>query len=147
MIFMYDTFGQPCRVQISSTYLIYSRVIIQKSVFRILHGYSIFLAMSFRVSNTQNSEIFNYRSSLFMLSLIRVFLIFDILVYSWDNDKLMVRLRILLQTLHPAQLHVMQSYYIMDFTSMDFISFTSQSDRIIIDHLTESAHFILFRMG
>ena len=31
--------------------------------------------------------------------------------------------------------------------SMDFISFDSQSERSIIDYLTKSAHFILFRMG
>ena len=31
--------------------------------------------------------------------------------------------------------------------SMDFISFVSQSDWNIIDYLTKSAHFILFRMG
>jgi len=31
--------------------------------------------------------------------------------------------------------------------SMGFISFTSQLERSIIDYLTKSAHFILFRVG
>ena len=64
-----------------------------------------------------------YRFSLFMLSLIRVFLIFDILVYSWGNGKYVARLRILLQTLHLAQLHVTQRFYVMDFTTMDSMDF------------------------
>jgi len=76
---MNDPFNQSCRAQISSTCFICSRVIIQKSVFRVLHGYSIFLATSFGVSNAQYAEILNYWSSWFILSIIRVFFILDIL--------------------------------------------------------------------
>ena len=64
-----------------------------------------------------------YQFSLFMLSLIWVFLIFDILIYSWGNGKFVARLRILLQTLHPTQLYIMHRFYIMDFSTMDFYGF------------------------
>ena len=40
MILVNDPFDQSCRAQICSTCFICSRVIIQKSVFRILHSYS-----------------------------------------------------------------------------------------------------------
>ena len=75
-------FHQSCRSKISSTCFICNRVTIRKSVFRILHDQSIFLASSFRISNAQFSEILNYWSSWFMLSIIRVFFTLGIRVYS-----------------------------------------------------------------
>jgi len=117
-----------------------SRVIIQKSVFRILHGYSIFLAMSFRDCNAQYSGILNYWSSWFMLSIIRVFFIFGILekecVCSISNSTIDSLSRT--ASCH-AGLYIIlwismdfQRFYIMDFSTMDFygfISFASQSER------------------
>ena len=109
MILMNDPLGQSCRAQISSTCFICSRVIIQNSVFRVLHGYSIFLAMSFRVSNAQYTEILDYRSSLYMLSIIGVFFIFGILIYSRKGSMYAASV-ILLQTFCQGQLHVMQGF-------------------------------------
>ena len=92
------------------------------SVIRILHGYSIFLVMSFRDCNAQYSEILDCRSSLFM-PIIGVFFIFGILVYSRRSSMYATSV-ILLQTLRQGQLHSMQVlYYIMDFTSTDFYGF------------------------
>jgi len=84
-------------------------VIIQKSIFRIFHGYSIFLVMSFRDCNAQYSEILNYRSFLFMLNIIRVFFIFGILVYSRRSSMYAASVT-LLQTLRQWQLHAMQGF-------------------------------------
>ena len=72
MTLVNDPFHQSHRAQISSSCFICSRVIIHKSVFRILHSYSIFLVMSFRVGNAQYAGILNYLSPWFMLSIIRV---------------------------------------------------------------------------
>ena len=104
--------------------------------------------MSFRDCNAQYSEILDCQSSLFILSIIGVF-IFSILVYS-QRGSIYAASVILLQTLRQEQFYITQRFYIMDFTSwiyMGFISFTSQLERIIIDYLTKSAHFILFKMG
>ena len=57
---------------------------------------------------------------------------------------------ILLQTLCQGQLHAMQGFILwisVLWISRNFISFPSQSEKSIIDYLTKSAHFILFRMG
>ena len=53
----------------------------------------------FQSCNAQYSEILNYRSSLCMLSIIRVFFIFGILVCSWRNIVYAVSV-ILLQILY-----------------------------------------------
>jgi len=148
---MHDSSGQSCRAQISCKCFICNRVIIQKSIFRILHGYSIFLAMSFRVSNAQYSEILNYQSSLYMLSIIG----FSLSLIFWSIlGELVCMQHIDNSTID--SLSRTTSYHAGFYTilwistlwiSRDFISFASQSERSIIDYLTRSDHFILFRIG
>ena len=90
-----------------------------------------------------------YQFSLSMIPLIRIFFIFGLLVYSQSNNKYVARRKILLQTLHQAQLQATQGFYI---TSMDFYGFLWISSALsrspkknIIDHFTNSAHPIFFR--
>ena len=54
-------------------------------------------------------KILDYRSSLFMLSIIGVFCIFGILVYSQESSMYGASV-ILLQTLYQGQLHAMQDF-------------------------------------
>jgi len=56
IIFIDDLFGQPCRAWVFSNYLIYSWVIIQRTVFRALYNYYKFLVMPLRIIGTQHSE-------------------------------------------------------------------------------------------
>ena len=148
---MNDPLGQSCRAQISSTCFIYSGVIIQKSVFKILRGYSIFLAMSFGDCNAQYSKILDCRSSLFMLSIIGVFFIFGILVYS----RRICCIQHIVNSTSDSSSRITSCHaglYIILWISalwisMGFISLTSQLERSIIDYLTKSDHLILFRMG
>ena len=133
MILMNNSLGQSCRAQISSTCFIYSQVIIQKSVFRILHGYSIFLTMSFGDCNAQYSEILNYWSSSFMLSIIGVFFIFGILVYSRRSSMYTASV-ILLQTLCQEQLHAMRGFILYyGFHLYEFLWVSSALLRSIIE--------------
>jgi len=109
------------------------------------------LAISFRVNNAQYSEILNYRTSLCMLSIIRLFFIFGILVYS---QKLVCMQYIGNSTTNSssrttschAELYIILWISIL-WIFRHFISFASQSERSNIDYLTKSSHFILFRMG
>ena len=81
-----------------------------------------------------------YRSSLFMLSVINVFFIFNILVYSQSDGKYAARLRIILQTPRQPQLCATQEFYIisMDFITKGFCGFLwisaalSQSPKVIL---------------
>ena len=65
MKLLYDLFSQLYEVQVFSE-LIHDRIIFQKSVFRFFYSYSLFLAIFFRGIDAW--------SSLFMLSIIRIFL-------------------------------------------------------------------------
>ena len=71
---MNNPLGQSCRAQISSTCFICSQVIIQKSVFRILHGYSIFLA-EIATPSIQKSFIIDL---LYVCSLLSGFSLFSV---------------------------------------------------------------------
>ena len=82
--------------------LIYNRVIIQKIVFETRYSYSKFLVMPFRVINAQYSGHVIIIFSLFMIKFIRIFLVYDILIYSQSNSKHAKFLRFLLQTLHSS---------------------------------------------
>ena len=169
IILMNNPFGQPCRARISSTYLIYSRVIIQKSVLKILHDYSIFLAMSFIVSNTQYSEfsmVIIYSSlclSEIAMPSIQKFLIIGLLhLYSvlsgfslssvlWSILRELICMHIGNSTTNSSSRSTSchAGFYIILWIlvlwiSRDFISFASQSEISIIDYLTKSAHFTLF---
>ena len=151
MILVNDPFDQSCRAQISSTCFICSRVIIQKLVFRILQGYSIFLIMSFRVSNASMQKFLiigplDSCSVLSEFSLPRIF-------WSILGELLcMQHIRNSTADSLSRTISCHAGFYIILWISalricMDFINFGSQSDWSIIDYLTKSAHFILFRMG
>ena len=83
-------------------------VIRLKLVFGILYGYSVFFAISFKVIDAQYPKFLIIGFFLFMHSLMRVFFIFSILVYSWSIGKYAAHQGILLQTLHRVQLHAPQ---------------------------------------
>ena len=51
-----NLFDQLYETQVFSKYLICSRIIIQKTVFKTTYGYSKFLVMPFRVINAHRSE-------------------------------------------------------------------------------------------
>jgi len=126
--------------RLSSTCSLCSQVIIQKSIFRILHGYSIFLAMSFKVSKAQYTEILNYWPSWIIFSITRIFLTVGILVYSRRISMYAAHQRFYCRRI--TSYHA--GLYIMDFSTMDFISLGSQLIEVL---LIISAHSILFRMG
>ena len=139
MILVNDPFDQSCRSKISSTCFICNRVTIRKSVFRSLHDQSIFLAMSFKVSNAQYTEILNYWSSWFMLSIIRVFFTLGILVYSRELVCVQHIRNITADSLSRTTSRHVGFYYIMNFSTMEFYGFHQPwftVDWSIIDYLS-----------
>ena len=133
MILVNDPFDQSCRAQISSTCFICSRVTIQKSVFRILHSYSIFLATSFRVSNAQYAEILNYWS----LDLYSVLSGFSLSQVLWSIFGELVCMQHISNSTAEGQHHAMQGlilYY--GFQHYRFLWISSASVRSLIEVLS-----------
>ena len=88
-----------------------------------------------------------YRFSLYTVFLIRIFFVIDLLIYS----RRMVSMQCIVEFYY--RLFVKHSFvprkdsivFYAFYGFYRFINYTSQSRRNIIDHLTNSAHFILFR--
>jgi len=89
-----------------------------------------------------------------MLSVINVFFIFNILVYSQSDGKYAACLRIILKTLHQTPLYACMDFILFLWisslrVSVDFYGFQqfcSKSESNIINRLFKSDRFILFRM-
>ena len=130
MILMNDPLGQSWRAQISSTCFIYNQVIIQKSVFRILHDYFIFLAMSFGDCNARYSE--NPWLSVFFsyAQYYQGFLYLSILIYS-RRGSMYAPSVILQQTLCQGLLMPCGALY---FSTMDFYGFHQLGFAVLLNN-------------
>ena len=141
-------------------YLINDWVIFLKSVFRFFYSYSLFLTIFFRVIDTWPSKFLTI-SFLYLCSVLSGFSLSSVfwsilreLVYiqhisnsTTDSSSRTVLCRTEIFYYDLTFMDIYGFLYRYLWISMGFISFTSQLERIIIDYLTKSAHFILFRMG
>ena len=101
------------------------------------------------IHNSLLSSFFNYDQSY------QGFLYFRYYGLPKSNGKYAAPLRILLQTFHQGRLRATEDFilyygfqhYGFLHISMDFDNFVLQYERSIIDYLTGSAYFILFKMG
>jgi len=87
IILIEDLFNQYCRIYVSSRYLIYSRVITQKSVFKTLYGSYKFLIIFFRVINAsiRNSLLLAF-SLLICDQFIELFYLWYYVIFQSDRE-------------------------------------------------------------